>query len=378
MKIRIVFDAYHLYHLPQFDPLIDLLLPDDRFEIFLTTSADNLPDEQEVTRRVLEQRGGTCIFAADDGERARRIRALQPDVFICGWSRYPLDDYVPEQTLVGMIYHGIGVKPSYWRDNHPRLNVRFVEGPFRIEQLRSKGITTDLELTGLVKLDPLFNHRLPDRETMLSGLGLDPEKKTVLYAPTFYPSSFESFGLALPRMLRDHYNLIIKLHQWSYFMEKFSGVNLRRHVRLLHRIQARFPEVAVIEPEHYNIVDLYQAADVLLTEASSTIYEFMATRKPVIICDFFKKKWGHHILPWRIYRRRLDAEMHQNMTDFCYHISRPKDLIPTLERCFTEPDPFTAVREKYIQEMLYQLDGKAAERVREALLKRLQEQVRSA
>lgn len=371
MKIRIVFDSYHLYHLPQFDPLIDLLRSDSSFQIFLTTAAVTLPDEQLLTRRILQQRGLECLFTPTEEERMQLIQKLAPDVFICGWSRYPIEDYVPPQTLVGMIYHGIGVKPSYWRDNSPRLNVRFVEGPFRIQQLRSKGITTDLELTGLVKIDPLFNGQIASRDEILSGLGLNPERKTVLYAPTFYPSSFESFGLKLPEMLRDDYNLIIKLHQWSYFMEKFSGVNLRRHVKLINEIRRRYPQVVVIEPEHYNIIDLYQAADVLVTEASSTIYEFMALRKPIIICDFFKKKIGHLIMPERIFRRRLDPEMHGNMTNFCYHIAKPAALKAMLKVCFDTPDPFVNIREKYINNMLYCLDGRAAERVRNALLRRL-------
>ncbi|MBN1363166.1 MAG: CDP-glycerol glycerophosphotransferase family protein, partial [Syntrophaceae bacterium] len=257
-----------------------------------------------------------------------------------------------------------------WRDNNQRLNLRFVEGPFRMRQLREKRITTNLELTGFSKIDPLFNGQIANRQEILTQLGLDPNKKTLLYGPTFYPSSFEIFGLKLPEMVKD-LNLIIKLHQWSYFMEKFSGVNLRRHVKLAEKIRAKYPEVVIVEPEHYNIIDLYQAADVLLTEASSTIFEFMALRKPVIVCDFFYKKIGHYILPNRIFHHRLDPEMHGNMTDFCYHIEKPKDLPETLVKCFNDPDPFVAIREKYISNMLFRLDGKASERILDSLLNRL-------
>ena len=89
----------------------------------------------------------------DEKKRASSIQGLDPDVFICGWSRYDIDHFVTNKTLVGMIYHGIGVKPSYWRDNHERLDLRFVEGPYRMDQLRSHGIETDLVLTGFIKLD---------------------------------------------------------------------------------------------------------------------------------------------------------------------------------------------------------------------------------
>jgi len=368
--IRIVFDAYHLYHLPQFDPVIDLMQKDDRFEVFLTTSSKNLPDEKDLTKRILQNHGGQCVFANDEKKRAEEVRNLKPDIFICGWSRYPLKQFVSKSTIVGMIYHGIGVKPSYWRDNNQRLDIRFVEGPFRIRQLREKGIQTDLELTGMTKIDPLFNGQIANRQEILGRLGLDPDKKTLLYGPTFYPSSFEVLGLKLPEMVKDM-NLIIKLHQWSYFMEKFSGVNLRRHMQLAVKIRKKYPHVVIIEPEHYNIVDLYQAADVLLTEASSTIYEFMALRKQVIMCDFFSRKIGHSILPNRIYRHRLDPDMYGNMTDFCYHIEKPKELPEILAKCFNDPDPFVTIREKYISDMLFRLDGKASERVFVSLLKRL-------
>ncbi len=370
MPYKTVFDAYHLYHLPQFDPVIDLLLKDNRFEVFLTTSSANLPDEQNLTKHIFQRRNVHCIFANNEEERAAKIRSLNPDVFICGWSRYPIEKFVTEKTLVGMIYHGIGVKPSYWRDNHPRLNIRFVEGPFRIRQLREKGIQTDLELTGFPKIDPLFNGQIASREEILRNLGLDLNKKTLLYAPTFYPSSFESFGLKLPEMAKD-LNLIIKLHQWSYFLEKFSGVNLRRHIKLANKIRKKYPRVVMIEPEHYNIIDLYQASDILLTEASSTIYEFMALRKHIIVCDFFKKKIGHYLLPKRMYLHRLDPEMHGILTDFCHHIKKPRDLPVALNKCFQQPDPFVELREKYIADMLYKLDGRASERIRNSILSRV-------
>jgi len=43
--IRIVFDAYHLYHLPQFDPVIDKMIQNDQFEVFLTTSPETEPQD---------------------------------------------------------------------------------------------------------------------------------------------------------------------------------------------------------------------------------------------------------------------------------------------------------------------------------------------
>jgi hypothetical protein len=161
------------------------------------------------------------------------------------------------------------------------------------------------------------------REKILKDLGLNPAKKTLLYGPTFYPSSFESFGMKLPEMSKN-LNLIIKLHQWSYFMEKFSGVNLRRHVKLAAKIRKQYPQVAIIEPEHYNIIDLYQAADVLLTEPLRRSMNLWLSAN-MLSSVIFIKKIGTLSNPGRIFRRRLDEDMYTNMTNFCYHIKPQKN-----------------------------------------------------
>ena len=188
------------------------------------------------------------------------------DWFICGWSRYEIDKYVPATTKVGMIYHGIGVKPSYWRDNHSRLDIRFVEGQYRKDQLRGKGITTELEITGFSKIDPLFRDDYPTRDEILRQHHLDPRKKTILYAPTFYPSSFEIFGKSLAEQTKD-YNLIIKLHMWVHFMKRFSDANLIPQRKLLRKLQKLYDHIHVIEPMDYNIIPYYQAADIQIGRA---------------------------------------------------------------------------------------------------------------
>ena len=125
--ISVLFDAYHLYHLPQFDPLIDLLEKDNRFEVFYSTCSSNKKEEIDLCSSILKKRPGAFIFDIGEKKRAKKIRDLDIDVFICGWSRYKIDSFVSDKTLVIMIYHGIGVKPSYWRDNNERLDLRFVE-----------------------------------------------------------------------------------------------------------------------------------------------------------------------------------------------------------------------------------------------------------
>jgi len=370
VKYKILFDAYHLYHLPQFDPVIDLLLEDSRFEVKVTTSPDNMAEEIDLTLDVFNSRNFNILFIRNRQKLNEMIAEFNPDIYICGWSRYPLDQIVPKRALVGMIYHGIGVKPSYWRDNHSRIDLRFIEGPYRKKQLIDKGITTDLALTGFSKLDPVFNGHLPSREEILTDLGLDPSKKTILFAPTFYPSSFEAYGEKLLEYTKE-YNLIIKMHMWVYFMEKFGGVNLKKQKILVEKLRHKSDHVAIIDPHRYNITPLYAASDVLLTEASSTIFEMMAVGKPVIVASFYKLYLSHRLFRSRLYRKRLDANMTKDISRFCTVIDRPKQLKSALRNIFESEYKPLKDQKEYIFNWLYNLDGKVSERIVEAILNRL-------
>ena len=370
-KIKILFDSFHLYHLPQFDPVIDLLSRDDRFQIFHSTAAVNKKEERELCLNILATKPGTMIYSESEEERAKMMKELDLDFFVCGWSRYELDEYISEKTLAGMIYHGIGVKPSYWRDNHPRLNIRFVEGIYRMNQLRSHGVDKELVLTGFTKLDPLFSQNPGFDEKLAQSLGLDPSKKTILFAPTFYPSSLERFGMKLGEYTQD-YNVILKPHMWTYFLDKFGEYNLVPQRNLAYDLADKFSHIKLLGPEVYNITPYYKISDILLTEASSTIYEMIALEKPVIVNRFYRLKLSHKIFRYRLFKKRLSKEMNKDITNFCFEMNRARDLPQVLDTAFNENHKRLNIVREYQKKMLYKLDGKASERVRDTILDHFQ------
>ena len=370
-KIKILFDSFHLYHLPQFDPVIDLLSRDDRFQIFHSTAAVNKKEERELCLNILATKPGTMIYSESEEERAKMMKELDLDFFVCGWSRYELDEYISEKTLAGMIYHGIGVKPSYWRDNHPRLNIRFVEGIYRMDQLRSHGVDKELVLTGFTKLDPLFSQNPGFDEKLAQSLGLDPSKKTILFAPTFYPSSLERFGMKLGEYTQN-YNVILKPHMWTYFLDKFGEYNLVPQRNLAYDLADKFSHIKLLGPEVYNITPYYKISDILLTEASSTIYEMIALEKPVIVNRFYRLKLSHKLFRYRLFKKRLSKEMNKDITNFCFEMNRARDLPQVLDTAFNENHKRLNIVREYQKKMLYKLDGKASERVRDTILDHFQ------
>ena len=369
-QISILFDVYHLYHLAQFDPLIDLLEKDNRFKIFFSTSSKNRKEEIEICTSILNKRKGSFIFHENEDIRKTEIKKLNLDVFICGWSRYEIESYVSKTTLVIMIYHGIGVKPSYWRDNNKRLDVRFVEGQYRIDQLRKHGVDTDLVLTGYIKLDSLFNENSNYFKEKEELLGLDESKKTILYAPTFYPSSLEKLGLSLGD-ITSGYNLIIKPHMWTYYLDSFGGISLKGQRKLIFKLIDQFDHIRLLEPAEYNVTPYYKISDLLLTDASSTIYEMIALSKPVVVNRFYHLKLSHRIFQKRLYKRRLDKEMNDEVEKFCFLADNVKQLPLAIEKALNQNNKNTALIEEYQKKMLYKLDGSASIRARDEILKRI-------
>ena len=369
-QISILFDVYHLYHLAQFDPLIDLLENDNRFKIFFSTSSKNRKEEIEICTSILNKRKGSFIFHENEDIRKTKIKKLNLDVFICGWSRYEIESYVSKTTLVIMIYHGIGVKPSYWRDNNKRLDVRFVEGQYRIDQLRKHGVDTDLVLTGYIKLDSLFNENSNYYKEKEELLGLDESKKTILYAPTFYPSSLEKLGLSLGD-ITSRYNLIIKPHMWTYYLDSFGGINLKGQRNLIFKLLDQFDHIRLLEPAEYNVTPYYKISDLLLTDASSTIYEMIALSKPVVVNRFYHLKLSHRIFQKRLYKRRLDKEMNDEVEKFCFLADNVKQLPLAIENALNHNNKNTALIKEYQKKMLYKLDGSASIRARDEILKRI-------
>ena len=130
-----------------------------------------------------------------------------------------------------MAYHGIGIKPSYWRDNHERLDIRFVEGPFKDDSIRQNGIKTELALTGFMKLDNFFGKNKSNTDLIKrNSISTKLKKQFCLHQP--FTNSFELLGKKLGEYTKD-YNLIIKPHMWTMYKSNFGVLAIKAETTFL-------------------------------------------------------------------------------------------------------------------------------------------------
>ena len=349
-KIKLLFKIGYVYHKAAFDPVIELLINDPNYDVWFSLDMER--------RRVL---------LIDFPYRAHIIQEWQRqgyrftqetrgfDIVITGDTLRNAPDY--GKTLLCFLNHGTGIKTILYRNLAKVPNDRyqiFVEGQHRVEALQRSGRLnkSEVHLIGLPKLDFYFQGRYDKRAELLTRLGLDPSKKTVLFAPTYKPTCLYEVKDDIFEQT-EGYNLIIKLHPYSW-MGKYAP---HRQHRIYQRRVKKYPHAALLPFSEYNIVPYYAAADTLISEASSTVFDFLALGKFGIVydlpCDRLNHSDGEPL---------LEIDNRTFLTGAFPHISSGKQIRKAVETAITPTDDMRQKADIYRDSLFYKLDGKASQR----------------
>lgn len=351
MSEKVLFDTQHLYYLPQYLPVAALLKARGvtcEFVLYREEALDS------VKEKAVSDAGFEYVYLEDKSSGFDFYRHSSAHWIIFGnvppfsaqqKSRIP--------ARLALMQHGIGPKACYYDVSEFPFDVRFVEGQERLKRLSQRFPDKKFIDTGFAKLDPVFNNQ--QSNINLTDLGLDPGKPTVLYAPTFFPSSIEHFGADWPASLVD-YNLIVKPHFFSLTKSKYTA----------HRERfdkwAQFDNVWVTGVADYNLLPFMQLADVMLSDASSAIFEFAALNKPVVWCDFYQTRWSYKgLLKFRL-KQRLDPDiaLFHKLTK---RTSAAKYIAPAVAGCLNNPESKQEARQELVKNMVGKTDGQCGARI---------------
>ncbi len=366
-RTKLLIKIGFLYHKAAFDPLIELFLADDRYDVYFAL------DEERVRRFGLFTRPFRPPLL-DDLERSGYRFTDRKDGFDVVLTGDPLIG--PERygdTLRCFLNHGTGIKSILYRHLAKNMDTRyeiFVEGQYRVDHIRESGALgkSEIHLVGLPKLDYLFQGRIPDRATLLNRWGLDPARRTVLFAPTYKPTCMYDVKDALFEATRDR-NLIIKLHHYSW-MGRYAP---HRQHRIFETRVKRFPHAVLLPMEEYNIVPYMAAADTLLSEASSTVFDFLALGKTGIVYDLPGDRLTHSDG-----RPILEEDNREFLKDAFVHVAAPGDLAAGIARALDPTPEMRAAADRERAYRFFGLDGHASERVKAKIEELLSARSRTA
>lgn len=283
------------------------------------------------------------------------LSELTTTYIICASHTYDDYTYINYKYSV-LMTHGIGTKKGYFQETNTNYDIQFCEGSYRkktMEQLFPNA-KTKFHNVGYAKLDAAINLSTEAKSKLIKQYTLDPNKKTILYSPTFYPSSIEKIKRNFPEDYQD-FNIIIKPHFFSYELKKY--VKQRR----LFTHWESYPNVYLAKHEEFNLVPFMAAADVMITDESSAMFEFMALNKPVICYRDVKLRLSYRLNKSKL-KRRMDTFMSQFQSSFKNVYAYP-ELHALVMDAIANPNKDQKERMEMTEKLVGKTDGKVCQRI---------------
>ncbi len=345
----ICFDVQHVYYLPQYLPVIEeLSIKGHQCSLVFYKSQD----AQFITicKNFVAENALNSMWLDNKEQALTFYNSLACDWVVFGNAFLDVEMLNKKSILM---QHGIGPKSCYYDVSNTTTTVRFVEGEHRLKRLETLYPDGNFVDTGYAKLDPIINKTI--KKIDISTLGLDKNKPTLLYAPTFYPSSIECMSNDFPNHFTD-YNIIIKPHFFSLAKSRY-----RKQKRKIMHWQ-KYDNVYVANESEFNLTPFLAIADIMLSDASSAIFEFAALDKPVVWCDFYKLRWSYRGLFSYRFKARLDDDINY-FHQICHQAKQYNQLASAIKSCSTETNEFKNHRKELIEQLAGKVDGLCAKRI---------------
>lgn len=252
--------------------------------------------------------------------------------------------------------HGIGTKHCDYKSALELHDIVLVEGNYRYKNLVNDFpfYVNKIKKVGFSKLDNVINYTQDKKNKLLMQYNLDTNKKTILYAPTFFPSSIERMSYNFPDDFKN-YNIIVKPHYLSYSRNKY-----KKHIKKFD-LWKKFSNCIICDVDEYNIVPFLHICDIMISDESSAIFEFTALNKPVILNKFLKLRWSYYLNPKKLLNR-MDAgiSMYREIGD---NANTYKEMVEYVYENTNNTNKYENVRLLYSKDLCGKIDGKVSSRI---------------
>ena len=189
----------------------------------------------------------------------------------------------PKNNKTIFLGHGTGDKP--YGPNVELLkgyDYHFISGPKHLEKLQDVGLNIPEEKLikiGNPRFDDYINNKI-DKEKELNRLGIvDRSRKNVLYAPTWKwgDGTLHRYVYKFSRELTNKYNLIVRPH--SHDRKYIPKIKMWTKLNRIKHVYFSNPAELVKS----DTMNDFMVSDILISDTSSILYEYLITHKPIIV-----------------------------------------------------------------------------------------------
>lgn len=316
-------------------PIIEQLQKDPRINFFFTAS-----ESPDLLKKIYAAARPPFELVKPKSAALMHFDAYLTADFL--WAR------LPRGTRRVQTFHGVAGKYRTVYDS-PADSMRGWHRLFFINKRRLQNfidtgaIDADspaIRLIGMPRLDCLVDGSL-NRNEILSSIGIDPSRKTVLYAPTW--SRYSSVGTmgedVVRRLGAAGYTVIVKLHDRSRQADDYHSGGVDWGARL----EPLLKETGGVLASGSNSSTYLAAADVLITDHSSVGFEYLLLDRPLIRIH----------VPELLEKTDIEPVYVQLMSEAATSVVDIDQLSAAVDDSFAEPSAKSASRKYVAGEMFY-------------------------
>jgi CDP-glycerol glycerophosphotransferase (TagB/SpsB family) len=254
--------------------------------------------------------------------------------------------------------HGTGTKQCGFETALKLNDIVLVEGIYRFEQFSNKfpQYKDKLKEVGYSKLDVVINSSQNEIDKLYEKYDLDKTKKTILYAPTFFPSSIEKMSDEFPTDFNDC-NIIVKPH--------YISLERKRYKKQQKKFEkwSKYSNCKIMNVDEYNLVPFLILADVMISDESAAIFEFASLNKPVIINKFLKLRWSYYLNPKKLLKRMdKDIDQYRSIGE---NPKSYKEMVKVVKQELQDPKKYEQTRLNKAKDICGVIDGNVSKRILE-------------
>lgn len=248
------------------------------------------------------------------------------------------------------VFHGVSDKKYGRTKKVLEYALNLLPGLKEEEEYRKMGILNQMgyEVIGYPKADRVFAGKL-DKKEERKKYDLDPEKATVLYAPTWNDhsgnTSIPKFGLEVLGQVPNEINLVVKLHPNTLKYDK-------KHYPRLREIADKKENIIFIDYAP-DVIPVMAMADLMIGDISAVTHEFIAFQRPLVFLDS-----GFHLF------QGIARTWVWQAGDV---VKKRGQVWPTVLERLGHPEVYTEERKRVMEQIYYKPDGNAAKRAAKAI-----------